>query len=301
MKKIAVWFIKIAIAAMVMGWIIIKHKESFIENSKNFEPQYFLITVLLLLVQMGVCGLRWYSLLKMQKIDIPLKEVMLLNYKSFFLYLVIPGGMIGGDVAKVAMVSSRMPKGARLEPNFSILLDRIIGMIGLFVLAIVVVLLSFNLLLNVDLSAFKIPKSLNLVGIILFLVACASGIGISLVIFFHKYFEKNKLIQAILNKLDSWSGGMINRCQAALDLYSANWRLLILWTLITIVFGKSDSKSSHVATNKIALSITLKRSKVHPFLRYLDKKNIVHISQHSYYFSCSSFLCVEPHYLFLSA
>ena len=109
-------------------------------------------------------------------------------------------------------------------------------MIGLFVLAIVVVLLSFNLLLNVDLSAFKIPKSLNLVGIILFLVACASGIGISLVIFFHKYFEKNKLIQAILNKLDSWSGGMINRCQAALDLYSANWRLLILWTLITIVF-----------------------------------------------------------------
>ena len=236
MKKITVWLIKIALAAAVMSWIIIKHKESFVETLRNFEPQYFVIAVFLLLLQMGVCGVRWFSLLKMQKIDISLKEVMLLNYKSFFLSLVIPGGAIGGDVAKLAMVSSRMPKGERLEPNFSILLDRIIGMVGLFAVAIAVVLMSFNLLMKVDLSVFKIPDSLNFVGILLFLILCICGIGVSIVLFFHKSFEKNKFVKFILTKLDTLSGGMIHRCQLALDLYSANWKLLLVWTLITIVF-----------------------------------------------------------------
>lgn len=236
MKKIAVWLIKILVAVAVMSWIIIKHKESFIENLKNFELKFFFLALFLLLSQMAMCGLRWYYLLKVQKIDISIKEVMLLNFKSFFLSLVIPGGMIGGDVAKVAMVSSRMPKGARLEPNFSILVDRIIGMIGLFLIAIIVVISSFNLLMNVDLSELKIPKSLNLAGIIIFLCACLSGIGISLVIFFHKFFERFKFINKILDKLDKLSGGMIQRCKSALDIYSQNWKLLIVWTILTMVF-----------------------------------------------------------------
>lgn len=236
MKKIAVWLIKILVAVAVMSWIIIKHKESFIENLKNFELKFFFLALFLLLFQMAVCGLRWYYLLKVQKIDISVKEVMLLNFKSFFLSLVIPGGMIGGDVAKVAMVSSRMPKGARLEPNFSILVDRIIGMIGLFLIAIIAVITSFNLLMNVDLSELKIPKSLNLAGIIIFLCACLSGIGISLVIFFHKFFERFKFINKILDKLDNLSGGMIQRCKSALDIYSQNWKLLIVWTILTMVF-----------------------------------------------------------------
>ena len=236
MKKIILWLVKIAIAVSVMSWIIIKHKDSFVENLKNFELKYLFLAILLLLFQMAVCGVRWYSLLKVQKIDISLKEVLLLNFKSFFLSLVIPGGMIGGDVAKVAMVSSRMPKGARLEPNFSILVDRIIGMIGLFLIAIVVVICSFNFLLRVDLSGLKIPSSLNLAGIIIFLLCCFGGIGVSMVIFFHKFFERFKLIKKILNKLDKLSHGMVNRCQNALDIYSANWKMLLLWTILTMIF-----------------------------------------------------------------
>lgn len=236
MKKIVFWLVKIVLALSVLSYIIFKHKSTFFENIKNFELKYLFFAVMLLVIQMAVCGFRWHALLKVQNVDISILDVQLLNFKSFFLSLVIPGGVIGGDMAKITMISAKMPKGSRLEPNFSILIDRIIGMIGLFLITIIVIFCSFNLLLEVDLSMLKIPKSLNLWGILVILGGCFLGILISMMIFFHRFFEKISIINTLFNKLDKLTHGMINRSKNAIDVYAQNYNVLIIWTLVSVFF-----------------------------------------------------------------
>ncbi len=236
MKKVAIWLVEIILAAAIISWIIIKHKENFLENLKTFELEYFLFAVLLLLIHMTVCGVRWYGLLKLQRVDISFKETMVLNFKSFFLSLVIPGGTIGGDVAKVAMVSSKLPKGARFEPVFCILIDRIIGMIGLFLLALLAIGVSFRILMQADLSELGFAHELNVLGIGILVLICVGGLLMSVFLFFHKQFEKVNFVSRMIPKIDKLSRGYLNRCFAAVDLYSKNWKVLLLWVLLTTVF-----------------------------------------------------------------
>ena len=52
--------------------------------------------------------------------------------QGYFFSLVIPGGAIGGDVAKMGLLARRSQPGSRAEGVFTVVMDRVIGMIALF-------------------------------------------------------------------------------------------------------------------------------------------------------------------------
>lgn len=110
-------------------------------------------SVPLLLAAVGCYGVvvllnacRWRLLLNVQGIRLPFPAVLRLSLIGFFFNLVIPGA-VSGDFVKMAYISRHLPEKSA-ESIFSIVVDRLVGMLGLFILATLMVLLNLPLLLG---------------------------------------------------------------------------------------------------------------------------------------------------------
>ena len=76
---------------------------------------------------------RWWLLLRVQSINIPIREVARLTMIGFFFNLAVPGA-VGGDLIKMGFVG-RQASGKGAEAVFSIVMDRLLGVLGLFLVA----------------------------------------------------------------------------------------------------------------------------------------------------------------------
>lgn len=110
------------------------------------------LDLVLIALAVGVYGLallismwRWQLLLHVQGIRVPFRHVARLTLTGFFFNMLVPGAT-GGDVVKMAFLA-RVTEGKRTEALFSVVVDRVIGMIGLFFVAAVAVLISLPFLL----------------------------------------------------------------------------------------------------------------------------------------------------------
>ncbi len=83
---------------------------------------------------------RWFLLLRAQQVPIRWPGVLRLSLIGFFFNLAVPGA-VGGDLAKVGYLA-RQRSGRATEAVFSIVVDRLIGIFGLFLVAAVCTLIS---------------------------------------------------------------------------------------------------------------------------------------------------------------
>lgn len=223
------WFVlRISIALAIVIFMISS-------NWKNLKDIFVDVRVLWLIAAVIVfflhlCGgaVRWRLLLLTQGIKISFFETFALNMKAFFFSLVIPGGTLGGDFVKLGYVASRAPNGKKLESSFTILIDRVIGMLGMFSFGLVFALLLF-------VSTDNMNKFIHY-AIIIFSAGAVGGIFASVMLFFHRKFEKIKIIKFFLDLADKYSKGKIQRLEMAMDLYKKEWKTLLKCFLISIVF-----------------------------------------------------------------
>jgi len=89
---------------------------------------------------------RWGILLRIQGVRLPYADLWRLTMIGQFFSLAIPGA-VGGDLVKMGYIARRVPAGKTAESILTIVLDRIVGILGLFALASVLVLLNLRLLL----------------------------------------------------------------------------------------------------------------------------------------------------------
>ncbi len=234
MKKIWIFLLKIAIAVFIIACLVHTHYNSIAASLKTFKLGWLLPALLLLYAEMTFCTIRWFKLLKSSNIQLSFRETMSLTMRGYFCSLVLPGGAIGGDVAKIGMIAHGMKKGERFEPGLSILIDRIVGMIALFAIAIILIAADVKTLLKVNLSDIGIPASFNKYLIAIIILLCFAGIAAAMVLFFCKFFEKIPLFKFILEKADKITHGLVSRMKNAINLYNEHWRLLILMTIGSI-------------------------------------------------------------------
>lgn len=166
---------------------------------------------------------RWRWLMRIQNISITFSETLSMLMQGFFFSLVIPGGAVGGDVVKAGLIASKTPKGTRLEGMFTILVDRVIGMVSLFSLMILVSLFSWEHISRLD-SAMRVV-------VLAILAACVAGLSASAVLFFHRTIERIRLCAWVIAKADKFSGGAYSRVSAALDLYRDSYKALFVMTI----------------------------------------------------------------------
>ena len=239
--KKAVWFaVRIILAGGIIGWLISGNREAISSGFSNLgEHWWWLIPAALLYVfHLLASAWRWKVLAEIIHIKISLFEAVSLTMKGYFFSLVLPGGAIGGDVAKIGFMASRSETGTKIEGAFSILMDRITGMAALFATAIVVTIFSIPSLMKIELagSGLELNDFWRIVIIIGLLGLCVSGIAAMFAIFNHRILEKISLVKRIMDWLDGKTGGAVRRMCDATDLYKNSWRVVLFLSLAGILF-----------------------------------------------------------------
>ena len=228
LKDIILFIVRIGMAVGIIGYLIYSNYSTLKEALNNFNFYWLIPAALLYSGHLCVAAWRWRLLLRLQGIQISFMEAFSLTMQGFFFSLALPGGALGGDVVKAACIAKRAPEGKKVTGAFTILIDRVLGMIALFSLAGIAGAASYSLL----------AKSSSVMEIVLYSLffGCFFGVVAVLGLFFHRQLEKIRLIKWCIDLLDRLTKGAMHGLMDAMDSFRSAWLTLIKAVIITIFF-----------------------------------------------------------------
>ena len=235
LKKNLGFALKILIAVGIIAFLFRNPREIF-ACFRHFRFRYLAPAMICYGAHIFVCAWRWRELAKIIGVRLTPLEAVSLTFQGNLFSLVIPGGAIGGDVVKMGAVTRRSATGSKAEGAFTVLMDRIIGMIALFTLELAILVPAIPLLMNVSVPEMPLSPGAKKIGILLLALLAVAGLAASCVIFFHRAIEKLPLFGGLMRRSDKLSHGTVSRLTAATDIYSASWRKLALLVVASIFF-----------------------------------------------------------------
>lgn len=234
LKKILWFSVKLAIAGVIVWYLAVKSWSEIVASFREFNLWWLIPAAVIYGSHMGVCAWRWYRLTRVLKIELSFREALSLTMQGYFFSLVFPGGAIGGDVVKIGVLAKRAAPGTKVEAAFTILMDRIVGMIALFGMALALLPFAIPTLLNISIPGIELTPAVRWLLIVGLAGLCLAGIGASMLIFFHRTLEKIPPVGWLMRLGDRLSDGMVGRMTSAADEYRAAWRTTLAMTLVSI-------------------------------------------------------------------
>ena len=222
--------LKFGVAAAVVVWLIRSNSGQIIRSFQTFNYWWLIPATVFYALHIAVAAWRWRMLAQVLGVKMSGMEAFSLTMQGYFFSLVIPGGAVGGDVIKMTAVSRRLQNGSRMEGAFSVLMDRIVGMLALFIPVLIMIYPARHLL-----YIPQLPEYLN--GMVLAWVIagiCLAGSAAGIAVFFHRQFEKIPGVKPLLAFLDRRTGGMVTRVLGATDVYGGNWQTLVKMVLTSV-------------------------------------------------------------------
>jgi len=125
---------RIAVAVLAIGWVL--RGQDWGELGKVFQRlnwAYFALSLGVYVAAQLVIAVRWWLLLRAQTIHIDLLAAFRLHFLGLFYNNVMPSS-VGGDLLKAWYVTKHTHK--RLEGALSVAVDRVVGLIGMVVMAV---------------------------------------------------------------------------------------------------------------------------------------------------------------------
>jgi len=235
LKKYLGFVLKLLIAAGIVAFLL-RDPKKIIACFRGFDLRYLAPAMLFYVSHVFVCAWRWRELAGLLGVKLKPLEAVSLTFQGNLFSLVIPGGAIGGDVVKMGAVTRRSSSGSKAEGAFTVLMDRIVGMIALFTLELALLVPAVPLLMKLELPDVTLDDRAKKLLIVMLATLAVTGLAASCVIFFHRIVEKLPLLGKLMHKADVITKGMVSRLTAATDTYSASWRKLILLTVASIFF-----------------------------------------------------------------
>ena len=225
--KSTVWLIvKFAIALSIVGWLISSNYHSFIKAIKNIQISWLILGFIFYGLVQGAGTLRWYLLLKIQGIKVSFFETLSLTMQGVFFSLVIPGGAIGGDLVRTGFLVSRTPKGNRLAATSTVFMDRFLGMIAQFSIAII---FAFFFIPQIK-SMASAPR----LTILLILTVSMLGLLIAFGLCLHRYLEKIPGFSHLIKISNKFSKGFVSEAMEIMDVYNGSKMTMIRCVIISI-------------------------------------------------------------------
>src|SRR5215831_19922962 len=137
--------LKFLLGAAFFSWMVHSGKLDVRQVTNSLARWRTLMAMACLLyLQCAITAWRWNLLLRAQEIRIPYRRAFGLTMIGFLFNLVIPGA-VGGDVVKGYYITRAAP-GRRSQAATSVLMDRILGVVALFLLTALVSMFNFRTL-----------------------------------------------------------------------------------------------------------------------------------------------------------
>lgn len=225
--QVIFFLVKLAIAAVLIRWIVLRDAGRYSTVIFNVSLPAMTAAVLCIAAQTTLSAYRWKLLLNAQGIFLKPVEILSLTLQGCFFTFFVPGGAVGGDVVKAAFTVKRAPEGKKFDGVFSILIDRIIGMAGLFAITILAAAVFYKQLMTLSIEAKT--------GILLLLGLSVFGLAAAATVFFHEYIFKWSLARKCLHIGDRFTKGAMTRTLKAAHVYRSKWKIL-LGTLSLSIF-----------------------------------------------------------------
>ena len=235
-RSLLFFILKFVLALSVVWILFSRTRREVIDCFRSFDYRYLIPVFFFSFLPVFFTALRWRSLADVLKISLGKAESFSLTMQGNFFSLVIPGGAIGGDVVKMAVVSRRTRSGSKMEGVFSVFMDRVAGMLALFLLTLLLLIPESALLMKLRIGTLPCEPAVNMLLIAGLVLLCLAGIGAGCLIFFHQYFFRLPGISFLVRKCEEHSKGAVSRMTAAADLYAAHWKKLLCQVLLTVFF-----------------------------------------------------------------
>ena len=226
-KKLFV-VLRVILAVLLLWWLSARLDP---EKLKQLDLSVLAVSISLALFlmscQVSFGAWRWKLLLQAQGIKISLLRAVSLSFQGNAFSLFMPGGALGGDIVKAAIVAVEADEKKRMEGITTVALDRLIGMSALFIIVLVISLIGHGKIRQVD---FAIQA-----GIFSLLTGCLLMTLFVGSLFFHDYLLKFSLFAALIGRLDKFFNGKISRVISAITLYRQQ-RLVLLKAFLISLF-----------------------------------------------------------------
>lgn len=141
----SIWF-KATIAVLVLGLLFAFNRVDWRGLSQIGKTwPWLVLAFLLMLPPYVVVSYRFQLILASQGIDVPFIQAVRWTMIGSFFDLAMPSSN-GGDLVKVGYVLNRVGQGLRTRAVMAVLIDRILGLLGLFLLASLVALVGWQVI-----------------------------------------------------------------------------------------------------------------------------------------------------------
>lgn len=126
-------FVLLGIGLAFLGWTLYTNKAVLAEVfSRPIRWRFYLAAFGLVVTANVITFFRWYALVRMLGVPFRLIDSLRLSFVGTFFNMVIPGA-VGGDLVKAAYLARmNLP---RTQAIATLLIDRVVGLVGLFYLA----------------------------------------------------------------------------------------------------------------------------------------------------------------------
>ena len=163
-------FVLLVLGLGFMAWTL-SSNWSVLEEvfSRPIQYPYLIVGFGLVTTAAVISFVRWYALVRMLGVPFRLMDSLRLSFVGAFFNLVIPGA-VGGDLVKAAYLSRmNLP---RTQAITTLLVDRIVGLLGLFFLASVTALAGWS----------ELSPAIQRLGIFAMLMALAGSVGLAVIL-----------------------------------------------------------------------------------------------------------------------
>jgi len=220
--------LRLAVAAFFLWWVL---KDIRFSELNRLTWKGILSglgsAAFIVVLQVVLTALRWMLLLRGQDIHIPVFRAVSLTFQGCMFSLFMPGGAVGGDVLKAAFLTRETRDGRKIEGVTTIFLDRVIGMLGLFLLVLVTGLCCFRQIRDFT------PEIRFLTWILM--TVCAAGFLAGLVLLFQDIFFRIRLFAFLLKKADALAHGALTRILASVEVCRRDRKTLLIAFLASIL------------------------------------------------------------------
>ncbi len=141
--------IKLAVAAGLIYWLYRSGAIDFARvGAAATNPAWLGQTVATLFASIAIITVRWWLLLRMEQINIPLTDALKLTLVGHFWNNVLPGA-VTGDVFKMYYLGKKAPD-KKAEAYATVMIDRVIGLAALVYLAFFAALMNLDFVFAKD-------------------------------------------------------------------------------------------------------------------------------------------------------